>query len=276
MKAKLYIVTYNSEQHINEGLRTLFDSDLSQHELEIYIINNHSNFVLYDEYKDKVTVLHNVLRPDFSTGHTSRNWNQALILGFEDLNNPACDLVICAQDDTHYHREWLNLLHLAHFEQGYHFVCVGAGDTLHSYTPTCVKKVGMWDERFCAICFMEHDYFIRSAMVLGDKASVNDWGHMSGLYTINPLPYARQIADQPQRSADKIALGQARGKFDNPFRELFKAKWGNYSEFTPTSQFVNNPRPPGIMGYITYPYFEKDIEDLNGLGFNLGTGWGRP
>jgi len=276
MKAKLYILTYNNEQHLNEGLRSLFAGDLTQHELQVYIINNHTNLVLHDEFKDKVTVLHNVLQPDFGTGHTSRNWNQGLIHGFKDLNNPDCDLVILAQDDTYYHKNWLNLLNTIHFELGYHFFCVGAGDMLHSYTPTAVKKIGLWDERFSAICFMEHDYFIRAAMYLGDKASVNDTGHMVGLYSFNQLPFATQVAENPTRNQDKLDLGRARAKFDNPFRELFKAKWGNYSEFTQTTNFVNRPQQPGVINYILYPYFEKAIENLNEIGYNLGTGWGRP
>lgn len=276
MKAKLYILTYNNEQHLNEGLRSLFAGDLTQHELQVYIINNHTNFVLHDEFQDKVTVLHNVLQPDFGTGHTSRNWNQGLIHGFKDLDSPDCDLVILAQDDTYYHKNWLNLLNTIHFELGYHFFCVGAGDMLHSYTPTAVKKIGLWDERFSAICFMEHDYFIRAAMYLGDSASVNDTGHMVGLYSFNQLPFATQVAENPARNQNKLDLGRARARFDNPFRELFKAKWGNYSEFTPTINFVNRPQLPGVINYILYPYFEKGVEDLNGVGYNLGTGWGRP
>lgn len=276
MKVKLYILTYNNQQHLNEGLETLFSADLSQHQLEVYIINNHTNFTLHDKFVDKVTVLHNVLQPDFGTGHTSRNWNQGLIHGFKNLNNPDCDLVVLAQDDTYYGPDWLNLLHKIHFEMGYHFFCVGAGDMLHSYTPTAIKKVGMWDERFSAICFMEHDYFIRAAMYLGNSASVNDTGHMVGLYSFNQLPFATDVARNPVRNQEKLALGQARAKFDNPFRELFKAKWGNYSEFTPTDQFLHNPRPSALINYVLYPYFEKDIENLNEIGYNLGTGWSRP
>lgn len=275
MKAKLYILTYNSEKHLNDGLTSLFAGDLSQHQLEIFIINNHTNFHLHDEFRDKVTVLHNVMQPDFGTGHTSRNWNQALILGFKDLDNPDCDLVILAQDDCHYYSPWLNTLNIIHFEKGYDFFCVGAGDMLHSYTPRAVKKVGLWDERFSAICFMEHDYFIRAAMHLGDKATVNDIGHAAGLYSINTIGLALDVAGNPPRESAKVELGHIRGKFDNPFRELFKAKWGNYSEFIPAAPFLNNPRLPGIGNYILYPYFEKGIENLNDLGYNLGTGWGR-
>lgn len=284
MKAKLYILTYDNEQHLNEGLHSLFMGDLSEHELEVYIINNHTNFILHDEFKDKVTVLHNVLQPDFGTGHTSRNWNQGLMHGFKDLDNPDCDLVILAQDDTYYHYDWLNLLHDIHFIQGYHFFSVGAGDMLHSYTPTAVKKVGMWDERFGAICFMEHDYFIRAAMYLGEKASVNDTAHAAGLYSFNELSVARSVAENPlrnQHNRNQVAVRSAEyhGWGDtNPFAELFKAKWGGYSREVPTAQFLNNPRKPGITSYIYYPYFESKIEDLMGKGYNIGhsENWCKP
>lgn len=269
MKARMYIVTYNSEHHINEGLETLFASDLSQHELEIFIINNHSNFHLHDEFVGKVTVLHNVLRLDSSTGHTTRNWNQALMLGFEDLNNPQCDIVICAQDDVLYQPQWLNLTYKAHFEMGYDFVCTGIGDVLHSYTPTAIKKVGMWDERFCVVCLMEHDYFIRAAMHLNDKASVTDTGHSVGLYTFNPLPFVNQMLIQPVKEAEKHALTSIRRTMDTPPKELFKAKWGMYTEQAFIDQFVGKPRKPNIPSYVTYPYFERNIDDLEGLGFNL-------
>ena len=46
-------------------------------------------------------------------------------------------------------------------------------------------------------------------------------------------------------------------------------------EFTPTAQFLNRPIQPGVINYILYPYFENAIENLNGIGYNLGTGWQR-
>lgn len=275
MKAKLFILTYNNEEHINATLGSLFSSDLSQHQVEVFVVNNHTNFKVREEFTNKITVLHNVMQPDFGTGHSTRNWNQMLILGFKNLNAPDCDLVILAQDDCHFFPNWLNLLHDAHFNKGLHFVSVGVGDMLHSYTPTAIKKIGLWDERFAALCFAEHDYFIRAAMHLGLHASVNDTGHAPGLYSFNELPYANQIAQNPPQNYEKASLGPIRAKFDNPFRELFKAKWGNYSEHVQTFRFINNPIRPGIPHYITYPYFEKDVEDLNELNYNLGSGWSR-
>jgi uncharacterized protein YkvS len=81
MKIKQYIVTYNNKIQINNCLESIF-SKLSNEELsilDVYIINNHSNLDIDEKYLNRVTILNNDLRPDFSTGHLSRNWNQAII-----------------------------------------------------------------------------------------------------------------------------------------------------------------------------------------------------
>jgi len=273
MKIRIFVLTYRDPHHLNSGLKSLFDSDLSQHRVEVNIINNHSDFQLNDEYKDKVNVLHNVLRLDRSTGNTSQNWNEALMLGFNDLNNPECDLVITAQDDIFFGPQWLNLLTDTHKKIGFQFISVGAGDTLCSYTPEAVKKIGMWDERYSSLAFMDHDYFIRAAMHLGNYASITDTGHTPGLYTIYPLPWHKFIVEQPPRSNMKLELKKPLGRWQRPAQELFKAKWGGYSEELNVSTFINKPRKPGITGYIRYPYFEKDVEDLVGKGYNLEHGW---
>ncbi len=97
MKLKIYIVTFDGEKHLNHNLNSLFNSQYFKKEnihCEVNIINNHSNFNINEKFKNKVSVLHNVLRPDFSTGHLARNWNQAIINGFKNLNNPDCDILI--------------------------------------------------------------------------------------------------------------------------------------------------------------------------------------
>lgn len=268
----MYILTFNNESHLNSGLTSMFSGNLSNHDLQVFIINNHSNFHLHDEFKDKVTVLHNALSSDFSLGNTSRSWNQALIHGFIDLNTPDCDLVILAQDDCEYGKDWLNLVYSVHFEMGYHFFCVGAGDMLHSYTPTAIKKVGLWDERYSALSFMEHDYFIRCAMHLGDRATVST-GHGMG-YALNPIQIAQLIATNPVRIGNKRELQIVRTAMDHPSRQLFAAKWGDVSEHIIVSNFANKPRKPGIPEYILYPHFEKNVENLAGLGYFFTT-WSR-
>ena len=67
-----------------------------------------------------------VLRPDFSTGHLSRNYNEAIINSFEDLNDPKCDVVITCQVDTILLENWYQEV-LKYLEK-YNYICVGHGD----------------------------------------------------------------------------------------------------------------------------------------------------
>jgi hypothetical protein len=114
MKIKQYIVTYNNSLQINNCLDSIF-SKLSEEELsvlEIYIINNHSNLEINKEYLNNITILNNDLRPDFSTGHLSRNWNQAIINGFKSLKNPFC--IECV---SFFAKLYLTSIYEIHFER---------------------------------------------------------------------------------------------------------------------------------------------------------------
>ena len=85
-KMKIYIMTYKRCNVLNDTLEKLFNSDFSKVlNTEVNIINNHSEFYIRDEFKDRVNVLHNVLRPDWSNGNISENYNQAFINGVIDL-----------------------------------------------------------------------------------------------------------------------------------------------------------------------------------------------
>ena len=163
MKIKQYIVTYNNSLQINNCLDSIF-SKLSKEELsilEIYIINNHSNLEINKEYLDNITILNNNLRPDFSTGHLARNWNQAIINGFQNLNNPDCDIVITNQDDTIFKENYINQIIELH--KNFDLIQFGWGDNFISYTPNAIKRIGLWDERFCNIGYQEADYLLRAA-----------------------------------------------------------------------------------------------------------------
>lgn len=94
MFRKIYLC---NEMYKEYCLDSIF-SKLSKEELsilEIYIINNHSNSEINKDYLDNITIL----RPDFSTGHLSRNWNQAIINVFQNLKNPDYNIVITNQND---------------------------------------------------------------------------------------------------------------------------------------------------------------------------------
>jgi GT2 family glycosyltransferase len=159
MKVKQYIVTYNNQIQINNCLESIF-SKLNNDELsilDIFIINNHSDLNIDVKYLDKITILNNELRPDFSTGHLSRNWNQAIINGFKDLKTPDCDILITNQDDTLFKENYINKLIELH--KNFDLIQFGWGDNFISYTPNAIKQIGLWDERFCYIGYQEADYF---------------------------------------------------------------------------------------------------------------------
>ena len=98
-KFKVYIVTYKRNEILNDTLKNLFESDFSEiQNTEVNIINNHTEFYLDEEFIGKVKVLHNVLRPNRSNGNLAENWNQALLHGFKDLNNPDSEYVVTMQN----------------------------------------------------------------------------------------------------------------------------------------------------------------------------------
>ena len=115
------------------------------------------------------------MRPDFSTGHLSRNWNQAIIHGFKNLQNPDCDILIHSQNDVKFYKGWLEKIIKLH--KTFDFFATGAGDCFCSYTPDAIRKVGIWDERYCGIGFQEADYFVRSVFHNPNKTCINDYGH---------------------------------------------------------------------------------------------------
>ena len=171
IKIAVYIVTYKSEDMLKNNIESLLKSKNSMDStinLEINVINNYTErFNLGDYFKkNNINILHNFLRPDFSTGHLSRNWNQALLHGFQDLNNPKNDIVCLVQDDSLFHEDWCNYIVEQH--KKYDFISFG-GDQFHSYKTDHIKNVGLWDERFSNIGYQEADYYINLTFTIKKK-----------------------------------------------------------------------------------------------------------
>lgn len=257
MKIKLFILTYNNPHDLNETLKSAIYNTSSI--LDIYIINNHSNFIVdYRLPRGTIHILDNKLRPDFSTGYISRNWNQALILGFENLSNPKADIVVACQDDTIFYPNWLeNLIEL---HKKYSFITYGWGDNFMSWTPEAVKRIGLWDERFLfggASC----EYFFRALLFNKDKSSINDYYHKR---LLNPSKL--KIADRLGIEKDH---NLERNFNRNSERLMLKHKFPKALEITNqdlthwSKEFINNPpREFEIKSYILYPYFERDVKTL--------------
>ena len=122
-----------------------------------------------------MNVIHNNARPDWDTGNLARNWNQALVHGFVDLNNPDAKIVVTMQNDIVLADNWTSNLLKMH--QNYTFVTGQLGDNIISYRPEAVKRIGMWDERFITPANKEADYYIRALILNKEKSIVNDFFH---------------------------------------------------------------------------------------------------
>lgn len=256
MKIKQYIVTYNNSFQINECIKSIFNNSSGEEldNLEIYIINNHSNFDLSAEFIDKVAVLNNTLRPDFSTGHLSRNWNQAIINGFVNLNKPESDIVITCQDDTRFSKNYITTTIELH--KKFDLIQAGHGDNFVSYTPSAIKKVGLWDERFCGIGYQEADYFLRSYLYNNKNSSIQDDMHRRHLNKITNIPI--QIIKSGCARREKYHINSTTHHEYN--KKLFIKKWG----FNPEKGWpaiINSISTPNIDSYIYYPYFENNIDN---------------
>lgn len=271
MKIKLYIVTFRNSKDLNLNLQSLFNSNWAPHDVEIIVINNHSDFQLDHNFDSKIRLLNNVCRPEFSTGHLSRNWNQAIINGFKSIDNPDCDILIHCQDDTIFFPNWCHDLIKLH--ETYSFIQMGTGDNFCSYLPQAVKNIGLWDERFCGIGFQEADYFLRAKIYNNNYSTINDYAHGR---ILNPTDVKICERTEPVILHGKLnhsVYHKASTKYHILNNNLFNKKWGVKPEQWSSEDI---PQISLIENYIYYPYFELDIPNLKdknyfveGVGINF-------
>lgn len=254
MKIKHYIVTYRNPVWENCA-RTILRTPTG-HEREIWVINNHSQFSMPDDLAGQVRVLHNQTRPDFSMGHLSRNWNQAIINGFVNLHQPDADIVIASQNDVQFQDGYLEPLIAAH--QRFDIITSGDGDACVSYTARGVRRVGLWDERFCGIFFQEADYYLRIARFLGERGSVNDHGHKR---LHNPIDLPLTL-DQKFDLGQNSAIRQATVPALHHNSRMFYSKWHGIREWPWVPGLDPSTAVQAIDSYIYYPYFEGAVETL--------------
>lgn len=260
---KVYLVTYNNEQRINENLLRFFETTRHRSDVSfvVHVINNHSRFSLHPEVRDRVVVWHNVTRPDWSCGHLSRDYNAAFINGFVNLNTPQCDQIICGHDDIWYKNNWFEKLEEIH--KTYDFYAGDYGCSMTSYLPSAVKSIGMWDERICNIGYHEADYYLRALMYNGEKSTIND--HFGGR-VYNPTEV---LFDHPPENPNKRQHSEASLAYHANSRKIFAAKWGKVHPEQWATRLRNTPIPrtPLIPTFMNYPYFELDIDNLDEKGY---------
>lgn len=251
----LYIVTYRNHTGLHECLESLNNTDIPPNiTLNINVINNHSDFSIDGKFKN-VNVMHNTLRPDFSTGHLSRSWNQAIMHGFKNLLNPIAQIVVACQVDTIFSRDWL--VRLIDLHQKYSFISAGWGDAFLSFTVEGVKNIGLFDERFCNIVHQECDYFIRALILNKNKSSINDFHHGRVLN-----PFLNSVDDHSFISRKNSNTSVTWNSTVECHEHITKFLLSKYSG-DPRTWNVDNP--PRLIKKLMmfYPYFEFNVLDFN-------------
>ena len=272
MKIKVYIITYDNDFELNKTLKTFEDSGIKDHNYQITVINNFTVAKPLIRTSLAVKVVDNNTRPTFSTGHLARNWNECLIDGFGDLDNPDADIVILSQNDVQYNKDIINSL--IEYHQKYSFISAGCGDAFHSYTVDAIRSVGLWDERFCNIGWQDCDYFLRQMIYNKEASSINDPLHHR---VHNKIDY--QFVEIEKQSGfvrhDNHHMNSMR--FHETSMKVFIKKWGrgvpgihwegpmNEYEGPETYNRALDITPDIVVKspqWIMYPFFESKIPNL--------------
>ena len=263
MKIKIYFVTYDNDFELIQTLKSFEKSGIKNYDYEITIVNNHKDKKVELDNIDLTTkVIDNNTRPIFSTGHLSRNWNECLIDGFVDVNNPEADIVILCQNDVSFNEDVIDTL--IEYHKTYSFITGGSGDAFHSYTIDAIKSVGLWDERFCNIGWQESDYFLRQIIYNKNSSSVNDF-YSDRLHNYIPYNFLNQDRSPGYNRGDQHHLKSLKHHIKSS--KVFYSKWSDI----PITGWQNLPEigfdyiksPQWIM----YPYFESAIDNLNNKNY---------
>lgn len=248
MRLGIYIVRYKETEVLYKCLRSIGRPPNT----DIYIINNFSKLQLPLRFH-YVNVLDNVLRPDFSTGHLSRNWNQAIINGFQDLDNPKYDAIIAIQADAILAPTWYN--NLIALDSNIHYMALGRGDEFQYFTPSGIKTVGLFDERYCNIGYQEADYFLRNVLHMKDNAVIIDYGHnrFNNESMIDPMLFIIRT------ELDYNAAHIESRKYHDISLKWFAIKWNMFDPENWNHDEINKIQNTLFREIMLYPYFEKKI-----------------
>lgn len=258
MKLKVYAVRYRED--ITPFLESYYsDTTIDHSNTFLTIINNYGELNCEDS---RVIILNNVLRPDFSTGHLARNWNQALINGFKDLNNPDCDVIVCVQIDALFTDKWYSTVKDIFETNKYDYFSVGRGDEFQYFTPKAVKNIGLYDERYCNIQHHEGDYLLRVLLQSFKnkdlKVSINDVWHRRTYNVDEKITTVIKPSVTCPNEAQNASV-----KYHDVSVRVFYYKWKNihpmYWNAENLLSLLNCSAIDLKKEFKYYPYFEKDI-----------------
>lgn len=251
---KIYILTYRAPEDLHNNLSSLFSSDADPSSYSIEIINNHSTeFSINKKFEKRVKIHHQTLRANWGCGHPSRDWNQAIVSGFRNLNTPDCDQIILCQDDAIWKKDWKKTLDSIH--KTYTLYQCSWGDCFISILPEAIKKIGLFDERMCTLGYYEGDFLLRAWLYNKEKSSINDYHH-------------KRVWNETATIITRASDARSTPPYMSHSQKIFESKWpGIESQRWAKSLFNKPPTKSAIPNYIYYPYFEYDIEDLKGKNY---------
>jgi hypothetical protein len=185
VKIKLYIVTYRRDDVLNQNLRTLWAGTRHPEWLEVTVISNHPEVqVEPGNLRPNLRVLINHTRHANSWGYLGRDWNFGIIDAFNTWKNPeSVDWCVLAQNDVEWLPGWDTWLAGC---KDLDLISQPVGDAVVALNIEAVRRVGLFDERFCTLHFHDIDYLNRAAVALKARASVNDC-HFGEIAAWNPV-----------------------------------------------------------------------------------------
>jgi hypothetical protein len=263
MKISIFIVTYKNDLLLNKCLQSIFRSEdmtNDKYKIDVNILNNYPILNIDEEFRHKVNTINNNARPSFSTGHLSRSWNQCILNGIEDINNPKCDVLILTQQDVLFENGFIE--YICDNLNTYNFMTFGTGDEVQVMTPESIKTIGLYDERFCNIGFQEADYFLRALVLNRNKSSINDMFHNRIHNAILNKVTQETLTGFQRNDIEHIRSS----RFHSISRNVFTYKWFKH---------IPNGDDPENWGdnhlwiktapkqYMMYPYFECALPNLN-------------
>jgi hypothetical protein len=175
MKIRVYIVTFRRDDVLNLNLRTLWAGASHPEALEVTVISNHPEVCIEEaNLRPNLRVLINQTRHTHSWGYLARDWNFAIIDAFKTWQNPeGVDWCVLAQNDVEWLAGWDQWLVQ---QEQFDLISQPVGDAVVALNIEAVRKVGLFDERFCSLHFHDIDFLNRAVITLGKRGSICD-GH---------------------------------------------------------------------------------------------------
>jgi hypothetical protein len=144
------------------------------------------------------------------------------------------------------------------------YMTFGHGDEVQVMTPEAVRRIGLYDERFCNIGFHEADCFLRALIAAPEAVSINDDFHGR---VHNPVPndvtehvatgYSRRDPAHLASMAASFAYGSEARPYHGISRRVFAHKWAG-ADPQNWGHAARSLRECAKQ-YMMYPYFKYHV-----------------